>query len=65
MSFPHQIKLFDTNTVCFGNLNRCQHTFFFLSPESNDLSLFFLNHGLKNNKNKLLYQNQIEKILRC
>ena len=33
-----------------------QHTsFFFLSPESNDLSLFFLNHGLKNDKNKLLY----------
>jgi len=64
MSFPCQIKSFDINTVCFGDLSWCQHTFFSPSPESNDLSLLFLNQGLINNKNKFLYQNQIEKILR-
>jgi hypothetical protein len=61
MNFSHQMKLFDINIVCFSCLN---DTFFSLSLEFDDISLFFLNLELKNNKNKFLYQDWIGKILR-
>jgi hypothetical protein len=61
MNSSHQMKPFDINIVCFSCLN---DTFFSLSPEFDDISLFSLNLELKNNKNKFLYQDWIGKILR-
>jgi hypothetical protein len=53
------MELFDININRFGDLNTCQHISLSLSllSESDDLSLFSLKQGLKNNKNKLLNQN--------
>jgi hypothetical protein len=53
----YQMKPFDTNIIQFGGLNQCQLCF---SPSTAKIqrSLFLLSQpGIKNNKNKLLYQN--------
>ena len=54
---PHQIESFDINIVHFGGLIDVNDTFISLLLEFSDLSLSSLNQGLKNNKNKFLYQN--------
>jgi hypothetical protein len=57
MNSPHQMKQFDTNIVCFDDLNRCQRYFsLFITEIRGPLSLYSLNQWLKNKKNKLLYK---------
>jgi HPt (histidine-containing phosphotransfer) domain-containing protein len=49
MSSHHQIKLFDTNIIRFGDLNQCQRLIsLFIARIQQPLSS--LNQGLKNNK---------------
>jgi len=50
---------FDINIDRFDDL-----IFYLFTPESGDLSFSSLKLGKKNNKNKFLYQNKIEEILR-
>jgi len=53
----YQIEPFDTNTIQFGGLNQCQLCF---SPSTAKIqqSLYLLSQpGIKNKKNKFLYQN--------
>ena len=57
MSFHHQIKPFDTISFILVVSIGINDTFFSVPLEFINLSLPSLNKGLKNNKNKLLYQN--------
>jgi hypothetical protein len=63
MNSPHQMEPFNRKIERFGALNLHQQYFFLhLNPTTSFSSLS--NQGLKNNKNKFLYQNKIDKILR-
>jgi hypothetical protein len=64
MNSPHQMEQFDIKIERFGGLNL--HQQYFLSLRLNPATSLspLSNQGLKNNKNKFLYQNKINKILR-
>ena len=50
-------KPFNINIIRFDGLNQCQRHVYLSTTRIRDLSS--LNQGLKNNKNKFLYQNWI------
>jgi len=62
--FKKKIKSFDIKIYHFSDLNQHQLYFFFLYQNVATSFFFILNKELKNNKNKFLYQNRIDKILR-
>jgi len=61
MSFTHQMEQFDRNIIHFGGLNWCQqHASLSIADIRQSLSL--LSQPItKKYKNKILYQNEIEK----
>jgi len=58
MNSPNQMEPFNKNIIRFGGLIWCQQHFSLFTARI-QRALFFvsLNQGLKNNKNKFLYQN--------
>jgi hypothetical protein len=56
MNSSHQKKLFNINIVCFGSLNLYQQHVFLSTAEIRRPLSLFSQPGIKNNKNKLLYQ---------
>jgi hypothetical protein len=64
MNSPNQIEPFDTKINFFMVEIGTNNIFLSLLPEYNNLSLSSLEPRLKNNKNKFLYQNWTEKILK-
>jgi len=60
----YQMKPFDTNIIHFDGLNRCQRYFSFSTVGIHWPLSLLSQLGTKNNRNKLLHQNWIEKLLR-